>query len=84
MPRQSEEHPTPNPFKAEAWCCIYCGTPDPDESLWTFFKSDDSHEKPSMAALFWMCGSCKNSRYHTDDLPYQAFCKVFDNEKAVN
>lgn len=47
-----------------------------------FFKSDDAHEKHSMAALFWMCGTCKNTRYHTDDLPYQAFKRVFSDTEV--
>ena len=71
-----------NPFNAASWCCVYCGTPDPDEVMWMLFKSEESHEKPSMAALFWMCGSCKNTRYHTDDLPYQAFKRTFSDKKA--
>ncbi len=66
-----------NPFKAESWCCIYCGTPDPDEAMWMFFKADPEHEKPSFAALFWMCGSCKNTEYMTSDKPYKLFQSTF-------
>ena len=71
-----------NPFKAQSWCCLYCGTPDPDEAMWMFFKAEPEHEKHSMAALFWMCGSCKNTRYHDDEKPWEAFCKIFDGNRV--
>ena len=71
---------TQDPFNAGSWCCLYCGTPDPDEAMWMFFKAQEDHEKCSMAALFWMCGSCKNTRYHNDDKPYQRFCEIFSED----